>query len=269
MTEDPVFNCLTLKKENGVNTITLNRPEVYNSLNRELLEELLTAFILCREDDCRVILLTGNGKGFCAGQDLKILDSDTPILPSEIIEKLYNPLIYEMRNLAKPVLCKLNGFAVGAGCSLALACDMIIASENAVLSEAFIGIGLVPDSGSSFFLPRLVGTLKAFELFALGSKISAQEALSLGMVNYVVLEAELDHFTERYIQLLLAAPAVSLGLIKSMINQSVHSDLPTMLALEARYQDMAAETADFKEGVTAFLEKRKPTFNKANPTKNL
>lgn len=261
MKENQNFSSLILEKANGAITITLNRPDVYNSLDRTLLEELLTAFKICREKDCRVIVLTGKGKGFCSGQDLKILGNEASILPSEIIETLYNPLISEMRNLAKPIICKLNGFAVGAGCSLALACDMIIASENAILSEAFIGIGLVPDSGSSFFLPRIVGALKAFELFALGSKISAQEALSLGMVNMVVSETQLDEVVEKYVQMLLEAPSIALGLIKSMVNQSIHSDLPTMLSVESRYQDIAAATSDFKEGLRAFKEKRKPIFN--------
>jgi 2-(1,2-epoxy-1,2-dihydrophenyl)acetyl-CoA isomerase len=165
-----------------------------------------------------------------------------------------------MRALPKPIVCRLNGVAAGAGCSIALACDIIVASEEAVLTEVFINIGLVPDSGSSYFLPRLTGMAKAFELCSMGSKIKANEALTLGLVNQVVPASELDGAAKAYTDYFAQAPTQSIGLIKKMLNKSFVSTLEEMLEYEAWCQQIAGSSEDYKEGVKAFLEKRKPQF---------
>ena len=245
----------------GIATITLSRPEVYNAINNLMLEELRTAFAMAEKNDLiKVFILTGEGKGFCAGQDLKSLLENPTLVPSQMVKKYYNPLIMDMRNCTKPIICKLNGVAAGAGCSLALACDMIIASEEASLSEAFVNIGLVPDSGSTYFLPRIVGRMKAFELFALGNKISASEALQLGIVNQVIPHGELDEKVWQLASKIATSPLKAITMIKTMLNQSYHLNLHEVLEMEAEMQDMAACTADFKEGVAAFTQKRPPQY---------
>ena len=165
-----------------------------------------------------------------------------------------------MRNLPKPIICKLNGVAAGAGCSLALASDLIVASTEASLIEVFVNVGLVLDSGSSYFLPRIVGSMKAFELSTLGSKVKAEEALALGMVNKVVAPEELDNAVNELAQRYAAAPTKAIGLMKKMLNKSFHSSLDEMLDYEAHCQKIAGNSKDYKEGVTAFNEKRKPAF---------
>ena len=172
----------------------------------------------------------------------------------------YNPIIRAMRNLAKPIICRLNGIAAGAGCSLVLACDVIIAAEEAALSEIFINIGLVLDSGSSYFLPRMIGSARAFEIATTGRKVSAKEAFEIGIVNKVVPLAQLDVPVDEIANYYANAPTKAIGLMKKMINKSFHSDLDTMLEYEAYCQEIAGNSADNKEGVKAFLEKRKPNF---------
>jgi len=257
-----MFQTILLDIErNGVSTITLSRPEVYNAINKTMLVELKTAVDLCeKSSDIKVIVLTGEGKGFCAGQDLKSLSEEPKIQPKELIIQYYNPLIMDIRNCSKPIICKLNGVASGAGCSLALACDMVIASEVATLSEAFITIGLVPDSGSTYFLPRIVGRMKAFELLALGSKISSAEALHWGLVNQVVPDSELDHYVWNLASKFAVGPSKSIAMIKSMLNKSYNNTLHDVLEMEALMQEKAASTDDFIEGVKAFLEKRTPNY---------
>jgi 2-(1,2-epoxy-1,2-dihydrophenyl)acetyl-CoA isomerase len=254
------FQFLKYDVADGVAAIRLNRPEVYNALNDEITFELQDAFKQVAKDSAvRVVLLTGEGKAFCSGQDLKSGKS-TERSFIDSLHKRYNPIIRAMRELPKPIVGRLNGVAAGAGCSLALACDVIVASEEASLIEVFINIGLVPDSGSSYFLPRLVGMAKAFELCSMGSKVSAREALSLGLVNQVVPMAELDDTVKRYTGYYANAPTRSIGLIKKMLNKSATSTLDEMLEYEAFCQEIAGRSADYKEGVTAFLEKRKPNF---------
>jgi len=179
---------------------------------------------------------------------------------AESIHTRYNPLIKGMRSLPKPIICKLNGIAAGAGCSFALACDMIIASENASLLEAFVNIGLVLDSGSSYFLPRLVGAARAFEIATNGKKISAQDALQWGMINKVVPAAELDKAVDEAADYYANAPTKAIGMIKKMLNKSLYSNLDTMLDEEAYLQEIAGFSKDYKEGVNAFVEKRKANF---------
>jgi len=174
--------------------------------------------------------------------------------------KRYNPIIRGLRNLPKPVICRLNGVAAGAGCSLALACDIIIAAETASLTEAFISIGLVTDSGSSYFLPRLIGYSKAFEMATMPRKIPAQEAFTMGLVNRVVPAEQLDAAVKEATDYYANAPTKAIGLMKKMLNRSFNSDLETILEMEAYSQEIAGNTKDHKEGVMAFIEKRKPVF---------
>ena len=253
-------NILFQTSAGGITTITLNRPEVYNSLNEETCLELLGALNLCKGENTKVVVLTGNGKGFCSGQDIKQLIEQPNIKPSDIIRKTYNPLILAMRRLGKTIICKLNGVAAGAGCSLALACDMIIASEESFLSEAFIGIGLVPDSGSSYFITKLVSRNKVFELLALGNKISAVEGQKIGIINTVVPANILDKTVEEWAEKISNSPLKAIELIKNMLHNIDTKTLEEVLEMEAQMQDIAADTQDFKEGVKAFKEKRKPNF---------
>lgn len=242
-------------------TITLNRPEVYNAFNNDMSFELQAAIRdVAKNKDVRVLILTGSGKAFCSGQDLKDVQGAENRSLAESIHTRYNPLIKGMRSLPKPIICKLNGIAAGAGCSLALACDMIIASENASLLEAFVNIGLVLDSGSSYFLPRLVGAARAFEIATNGKKISAQDALQWGMINKVVPAAELDKAVDEAADYYANAPTKAIGMIKKMLNKSLYSNLDTMLDEEAYLQEIAGFSKDYKEGVNAFVEKRKANF---------
>jgi 2-(1,2-epoxy-1,2-dihydrophenyl)acetyl-CoA isomerase len=255
------YEFLTLAVENGVALVTLNRPEVYNALNDEITFELQDALKKINADNTiRVVILTGSGKAFCSGQDLKSVIGKSEFSYKDAVEKRYNPIVTTMRSMPKPIICKLNGIAAGAGCSLALACDMIIASEDAYLVQAFINIGLVPDSGSTYFMPRLVGAAKAFELCTMGGKILAAEALQLGIVNKVVPHAQLDDATKSYVDYFANAPTRAVGLIKLMLQASGTATVDEMLALEADFQEIAGHTEDHREGVRAFLEKRKPSF---------
>lgn len=255
------YQFLTYHVQEGVATLTLNRPDVYNALNDEITFEMQDALKSAAKDEAvRVVVLTGAGKAFCAGQDLKAAPAGARRSFMDSLHKRYNPIIRGMRNLPKPILCRLNGVAAGAGCSLALACDMIIASEDATLIEVFINIGLVPDSGSSYFLPRLVGSSKAFELCAMGSKVKAAEALQLGIVSKVVPAEGLDAAMKEYTDYFSKAPTKAIGLIKKMLNKAGTSTLDEMLDYEAYSQETAGSTFDHLEGVKAFLEKRKPEF---------
>ena len=256
-----MYQYLLYQVQAGVCTITLNRPEVYNALSPALIQEITQAFEQAKNDESiRVVVLTGAGENaFSSGADLKKgLDGSTSL--GESLRKNYNPMILAIRNLPKPVICRLNGIAAGAGCSLALACDMIIASETAKMSQIFISIGLIVDAGSSFFLPKLVGSQKAFELCSTGRVVDAQECLSLGLVNSVVAKEDLDATVAKMATQYANAPTLAIGLLKKVLNQSYTSSLEEMLELEAIHQDLAGETHDFGEGVMAFLQKRKPEF---------
>jgi 2-(1,2-epoxy-1,2-dihydrophenyl)acetyl-CoA isomerase len=256
-----MYHSLIFEKSGGVAFIRLNRPEVYNAFNEELKKELLSALKEAEKDrEVRAIVLTGEGKAFCSGQDLKEITANPNLNIGHAVRNQYNPIIYAMRTMAKPIIARVNGIAAGAGCSLALACDVIIASEEASFTEAFINIGLVPDSGSSYFLPRMVGTLKAFELATTGRKFSGKEAFDLGVINKVVPLATLDDAVNEMANFYAQAPTKAIGLIKKMLNKSFHCDLDAMLEYEAQCQKIAAATNDSKEGVQAFIEKRKAVF---------
>jgi 2-(1,2-epoxy-1,2-dihydrophenyl)acetyl-CoA isomerase len=255
------FKFLTYQVSEGVATITLNRPEVYNALNDAITFEWQDALkAVAKDDAARVVVITGAGKAFCSGQDLKDSAAQGNRSFLESLNKRYNPIVSAMRSLPKPIICKLNGVAAGAGCSLALACDVIVAAEEATLIEVFINIGLVPDSGSSYFLPRLIGMAKAFEICTMGNRVSATEALAMGLVNKVVPLADLDVAVKGYTDYYAKAPTKAVGIIKKMLNKSITATLDEMLEYEAYCQEIVSKTHDHKEGVQAFLEKRKPNF---------
>ena len=255
------YNTLKYHNENGITTISLNRPDRYNAFNFEMSKELQDALAVARDDEhCRVIVFTGEGKAFCSGQDLKdIVGSDKGF--SEIVYECYNPIVKAMRSIPKPIICRLNGIAAGAGCSLVLASDFTVAGESATLIEVFVNVGLVLDSGSSFFLPRVVGSNKAFELATMGSKVSAQQAVDWGMINRVVPMDQLDDEVQKVASYYASAPTKAIGMMKEMLNKSTYSTLDEMLELEAKYQEIAGNSNDYKEGLAAFGEKRKPNFS--------
>ncbi|MFY7826971.1 MAG: enoyl-CoA hydratase/isomerase family protein [Flectobacillus sp.] len=256
-----MFALLKYEVKDAVASIVLNRPEVYHALNPALIQEITKAVNLASEDEeVRVIVLTSEGeRAFCSGADLKEGLGEIK-LPSQSLRKNYNPMILAMRNSPKPIIGGLNGIAAGAGCSLALACDILIASENAAMSEIFVSIGLIIDAGSSYFLPRIVGSQRAFELCSTGRRLSAQECLSLGLVSKVVPANQFREALEATAQQYANAPTKAIGLIKKVLNQSSHSSLEQMLELEAIHQDEAAQSYDFVEGVSAFLQKRPAQF---------
>ncbi|WP_299889446.1 enoyl-CoA hydratase-related protein [uncultured Lacinutrix sp.] len=257
------MNSIELKIENKVARITLNRPEVFNSFNREMALKLQDIFDDCEtNDEVRAIVLTGNGKAFCAGQDLKeVTDPDLNPGFKKILEEHYNPIITRIRSIKKPVIAAVNGVAAGAGANIALACDVVVAHEKVSFIQAFSLIGLVPDSAGTFFLPRLIGFQKASALAMLGDKISAQEAERLGMIyKYVSLE-EFEETINKLALKMANMPTKALGLIKELFNQSMTNDLEAQLALESKLQIEAAQSNDYAEGVAAFIEKRKPNFN--------
>jgi 2-(1,2-epoxy-1,2-dihydrophenyl)acetyl-CoA isomerase len=255
------YKFLAYANEGGVATIKLNRPDVYNALNDEITFEMQDAFkVVAKDDSVRVVVLTGEGKAFCSGQDLKASSAQQNKSFLDSLHKRYNPIIRAMRSLPKPIICRLNGVAAGAGCSIALACDVIVAAEEATLIEVFINIGLVPDSGSSYFLPRMVGSVKAFELCSMGSRVKATEAVSMGLINKAVPASELDAAVKSYTDYFANAPTKSIGLIKKMLNKSGTSTLDEMLDYEAYCQEIAGNSSDYKEGLSAFIEKRKPAF---------
>ncbi|RMG23918.1 MAG: 2-(1,2-epoxy-1,2-dihydrophenyl)acetyl-CoA isomerase [Bacteroidetes bacterium] len=251
---------ILFEQKQGIAYITLNRPESYNAFNTQMGMAFLEMLQRCQEqDDIRVVVLKAAGKAFCSGQDLnEVLEHPRPL--GEIVHERYNPMIRLITGMEKPFVCQLQGVAAGAGASLALACDYVVGSEKARLLWAFVNIGLVLDSGSSYLLPRLLGHRKAFELATLGMPVSAREALELGLINQVVQPEQLEDAVTAIAQRYAAAPPKAIGLIKRMLARSFHSSLDEMLELEKTFQQMAGSTADYQEGVKAFLEKRKPAF---------
>ncbi len=255
------LTCILYEKIGSVGYITLNRPDVFNAFNNEQSYELQHVLKEVKKDSSvRVVVLTGAGKAFCSGQDLKaIADSKNRSL-SESLYKRYNPIIRAMRDLPKPIICKLNGVAAGAGASLALACDFIVAQEKASLIEVFINVGLVPDSGSSYFLSKSITPARAFEMATMATKVTAQQALEWGLINRVVTEDLLDSTVNEVATYYSNAPTKSIGMIKAMLNKASYSDLETMLQYEAYCQEIAGNSDDYQEGVSAFNEKRKAEF---------
>jgi len=253
---------IRLTIQNNVAHITLNRPEVFNSFNREMALRLQDTLDQCEQNnEVRAIVLTGEGKAFCAGQDLKEV-TEPELNPGfkKILEEHYNPIILRIRNIEKPIVAAVNGVAAGAGANIALACDIVVAHEKVSFIQAFSKIGLIPDSAGTFFLPRLIGFQKASALMLLGDKVSAEEAEKLGML-YKVLP--LETFKEDVTALaekLAKMPTKALGLTKKVLNQSLSNDLEAQLALESKHQIEASESEDYREGVASFVEKRLPNF---------
>ena len=256
------MNSIELEIENNIAFIALNRPEVFNSFNREMALRLQGILDACEgNNNVRAIVLTGNGKAFCAGQDLKEVTSPE-LNPGfkKILEEHYNPIITRIRNIEKPILAAVNGVAAGAGANIALACDVVVASDQASFIQAFSLIGLIPDSGGTFFLPRLIGFQKASALAMLGDKISAEEAEKMGMIYKSVPSEVFESTIQKLATKLANMPTRALALIKKSLNQSLTNDLNNQLNLESKYQIEAAVTDDYAEGVTAFIEKREPNF---------
>ena len=246
---------------NGVCTITLNRPSVYNSFNQTMAFQLQATLDACSKDDSvRVIVITGEGKAFSAGQDLaEATDNEGPTLTS-IVRDHYNPIILKIREIEKPVIAAVNGVAAGAGANIALACDITFAKKSASFIQAFSKIGLIPDSGGTFFLPRLIGMQKALALMMTGDKVSAEEAEKLNMIYKVIDDDDFSSEITRFSEQLAMMPTRGLGLTKKAVNLGLFNSLEDQLELEEKLQTQAGDTDDFAEGVNAFLQKRTPQF---------
>ena len=255
-------NSILIKIENQVAYITLNRPDVFNSFNREMALLLQSILDDCEyNNDVRSIVITGNGKAFCAGQDLKEV-TNPELNPGfkKILEEHYNPIITRIRAINKPIIAAVNGVAAGAGANIALSCDLVVASNKASFIQAFSKIGLIPDSGGTFFLPRLIGFQKATALMMLGDKVTAEEAEELGMIFKVISSESFNEEVEKLAVKLANMPTKALGLIKELLNKSNTNTLEQQLELEGKLQIEAALSEDYTEGVNAFMEKRKPIF---------
>ena len=250
---------LLVTLENGIKRITINRPERRNALDGETMILLREEIQRSADDASRVVILTGAGDSFCAGADLQAVGQREVDVTTSLRERT-NPTILAMRQLAKPIIARIHGHAVGVGCNYALACDLLIASEQAKFGQVFIKIGLMPDGGSTYFLPRIVGYAKAFELMATGDILSAKDALALGLVNRVVAFEELDQTVNSMAERLAASPPIALAKIKEGLAVGERSDLAGALEFEAVNQGDCFRSDDFKEGVSAFLEKRKASF---------
>ena len=252
---------LIIENIGNVRVIKLNRPQVFNSFNRSMALAFQKAIDDCDLDDSvRAIVVTGEGKAFCAGQDLaEATDPEGPELQS-IVREHYNPIILKLRNIEKPVIAAVNGVAAGAGANIALACDIVIAKRSASFIQAFSKIGLIPDSGGTYFLPRLIGIQKALALMMTGDKVSATDAEAMNMIYRAVEDDEFDQFVMNFATNISKMPTKGLGLTKRAVNKAMSNDLVTQLALEEELQTEAGSTYDFREGVNAFMEKRQPEF---------
>lgn len=255
------MSAILFELNEGVATITLNRPDKLNAFNREmalLLQQKLDEASSLHEVRC--VVITGAGKAFCAGQDLAELTGAQPPSMSQILSEHYNPIVQRIRNLPKPVLAAVNGVAAGAGANIALCCDIVIAKSSASFIQAFSKIGLIPDSGGTYFLPRLIGWQKAMALAMLGDKVDAPQAEQLGMIYKSIDEHDFDAEITKLARKLAQMPTRGLALTKHAFNQSYNNNLETQLMLEDKMQQEAALTHDYHEGVAAFLEKRHPNF---------
>ncbi len=255
---------ILLQQRDGVLTVTLNRPQVLNSFNGAMADALIDALQLAAsEPTVRAVLIAAAGRAFCAGQDLAdVMPGDDGAMPDlgDVIRRYYNPIIRAIRTLEKPVVCAVNGVAAGAGANLAFACDITIAAEGASFIQSFARIGLIPDGGGTFILPRIVGLQRAAFLTMLGDKLLAADAKAWGLVVDVVPDAELQERTFALAQRLATMPTRGIALAKQGLNASFANTLDEQLDLEEGLQREAGRTADYAEGVRAFIEKRKPTF---------
>ncbi len=254
------YKFIKVEKNNAVGSITMNREEVLNSFNYEMAIEFqnaLDAFEL--DNEVRAIVITGAGRAFCAGQDLQASLTGTKTI-REIVAEQYNPIIIKIRSIEKPIIAAVNGVAAGAGANIALACDFVIAKENASFVQSFVNIGLVPDSAGSWILPRLVGFARANAMVMLGEKVKGTEAEQIGLIYKAVSEENFEGFVNEFAQNLSQKPTFAIGLTKRAMNYSMINNLYEQLELEENLQEQAADSYDFKEGVNAFLEKRKPVY---------
>ena len=249
------------EKIGKVAKIILNRPDKYNSFIREMALEVQKKLDVCSSDkDIRCILITGSGKAFCAGQDLKeAIDPQGPGI-KEIVLKHYNPIIQKIREIAKPVIAAVNGVAAGAGANVALACDIVVAAKSASFIQAFSKIGLIPDSGGTYFLPRLIGLPRATALMMTGETVSAEKAETLGMIYAVYEDSEFETSSMKLADTIAAMPTKGLGYTKKLLYQTYNNSLEDQLILEAETQALSAKSEDHKEGIQSFLEKRPPQF---------
>ncbi|MBA2328010.1 MAG: enoyl-CoA hydratase/isomerase family protein [Flavisolibacter sp.] len=246
--------------KDGLATITFNRPQKYNAFNKEMALLMQQKLDECKKDEIRCVVITGSGKAFSSGQDLEeVVDPDGPEIEA-IVGEHYNPIITRIRKLEKPVVAAVNGVAAGAGANIALACDVVVATNSASFIQAFSKIGLIPDSGGTFILPRLIGWQKASALMMLGDKISAEEAERIGMIYKVFHDETFIEESLKIAATLANMPTKGLAFTKTLLNKSFNNDFAKQLQEEEVYQKKAGSTADYKEGVEAFLEKRKPIF---------
>ncbi len=247
--------------KNGVAFFTLNRPEKFNSFNREM-ALLMQAKLdeAASSDEVRAVYITGAGKAFCAGQDISELTGDNKVGISQILSEHYNPIVKRIRKMPKPVVAAVNGVAAGAGANMALCCDVVVATASASFIQAFSKIGLVPDSGGTFTLPRLIGWQKASALMMTGDKVAAADAERMGMIYKVFEDAGFEEESKKIVQTLAQMPTKGLAYTKHVLNQSFVSTWEEQLAIEDKYQQKAADTADYDEGINSFLEKRSPKF---------
>ena len=252
---------IKIEQLEGVCLITFNRPNVYNSFNKPMAIAFQQELDKCAEDEkVRTIVLKGEGKAFCAGQDLaEITDPEGPALKS-IVGEHYNPIISRIRTIEKPVIAAVNGVAAGAGANIALACDIVFAKKSASFIQAFSKIGLIPDSGGTYFLPRIIGFQKAMALMMTGDKISADEAEEMKMIYRAINDEDFDKTVMSFAEKLSKMPTKALGLTKKAVNCGYNNTLQEQLDLEENLQNEAGQTVDFNEGVQAFLEKRTPKF---------
>ncbi|WP_026673143.1 enoyl-CoA hydratase-related protein [Alkalihalobacterium bogoriense] len=254
-----MFETIIFEKKQYIAWVTLHRPDKLNAFTPLMNKEMIKALSLAEKDnEIRAIVITGEGRAFCSGEDLASVGDDTD--HAEILRTRYNPMIEKIVTLEKPIIAAVNGVAAGAGMSLALACDFRLAHEKASFIEAFIHVGLIPDSGSLYFLPRLVGHAKALELAMLGDKVSAMEALQISLVTKVISASSWQEDVETFATKIAGLPTKALGLMKRYLNESYQTSLQEMLEKEALGQRTAGLTSDHKEGLTAFIEKRKAHF---------
>ncbi|MCF8284590.1 MAG: enoyl-CoA hydratase/isomerase family protein [Sphingobacteriales bacterium] len=255
------MSTIIFEKKENLAIITFNRPDVLNSFNREMALELQARLDECENDvNVRAILITGEGRAFCAGQDLaEAIAEDAPTIDT-IVREHYNPIVKRIRNIEKPIICAVNGVAAGAGANIALCCDIVIASDKASFIQSFSNIGLIPDSGGTFFLPRLVGLQRATAMMFLADKVTADHALQYGMVYKVSSAENLITDALEITTRLSNMPTKGFGLTKRALNESLFNNLDDQLEIEEELQAKAASTYDNQEGINAFLEKRKPIF---------
>jgi len=254
-----LFETILYEVRNGVAYLTLNRPDKLNAFTEQMNSEIQKALKQAAADDeVRCLVITGAGRAFCSGEDLGGVTEELD--HGEVLRKRYAPMMKMLHRFEKPVVAALNGVAAGAGMSLALACDFRLASEKASFVQAFIHVGLLPDAGNLYYLPRLIGHAKALELAVLGEKVTANQALDLGLVTKVIAEDVWEQEVQAFAERLASMPTKAIGLIKRYMNESWHASFENYLEKEAHGQRIAGLTADHKEGVRAFLEKRKPQF---------